>query len=607
MDDRDNIFDEFAAETLRLYHAASTTLEQLQSVFENHRAYLDGVVVSNKSRIKSFSSLSSKISRKRKLIPTYNVNDITDVVGFMFLTLSDRETRSALSLVTRILMDSGFIRHTAGRRELGEVSTREVTFYRRSGAENSDDGYSYGPEAQEFVGGATAKLAVPIRYVYRTRYNYGVISATVSTLVDGQVFNVPVEFQFKSLLTDALQQIDHRIFYGRDRFVPKGARGADFRGLEKLKVLQKLLDAADDYISGVLFPPDYSGEKSHPTVWIYDDRDWMAKLLEKAEIEVGLKEDILAAFAGKSALDSVANVESKSSQYIALAREFSSLSRDLIVERESFGEIENRILFALRIEEAACLLLTRAHELTTKAAHQLKSITTDEPAHPTGWFRLAQAIESQAEYQSEAEGWTSDVENSFREAFDAFQRARETISNLPLGTARRDLISEATEHYIAGHIDRLQAYTIWRMSSARRSSTGVARQDDFDDVTRALTISRQGLGSAYQWNPEKILNFMLEAREIGAQLDVSDELLPSIEEIREAVVQLSAEQLRTGGESISVLDTLLRGYRFLGDQAGELETAKKILDKVGSLQAHDGTASEVAVRRAWEAVRGSVT
>lgn len=201
-----------------------------------------------KSRVKDKRSLRRKISEKISSgRENYSAKDVTDLVGFRFITLFQHELLYLVEIFVDFLEDfqKKPINLFWGEGLLDCV--KEVIVYQSSVNE------TVYVSIYEFLQGRLSSRGFPIDFVKLQRKDslYSSVHMIVygNILIGGEVKTIPIEFQLRTAFEDVWGEMQHQLLYKNPHVDIKTREGMDLynEGNELLKILKDNLDSCSNH------------------------------------------------------------------------------------------------------------------------------------------------------------------------------------------------------------------------------------------------------------------------------------------------------------------------------------------------------------------------
>lgn len=387
-----------------------------------------------KSRIKSLDGLIEKVSRKQIQKPSYNIDDITDVIGIRFVVLFKKDIVVLIEKLVNIILsdkrpNNPFLNsiliesiYYKGNTSISNISEdisnlfRTIPFNNFS-EKNSQEGYS----SVHIV----LKLAIEN-----------------SPALTGYRF--PIEIQIRTVFEDAWGEIDHKYGYMKRRSDDPSSSHPTLNA--HLETLKKFVDACVDYADLIVAeseiqinPNDYSDTLLTPVSDNYNEilkseginEDYIKKLrdiVEKKE-KIMLSEDI--------------NNFEKISKLKDCLQEIIKIKSDYISNFHFSDEHIDIYIFYCMENQAFCNLVIKTDNSLIEAVSIYKNLHDLDTNNPIINMRYAQALGKAQQFDKSID--------MFKKSFDL---AKDKQSKFP--------VSDNDRAYVQVTAPKLTGYYIWQ-------------------------------------------------------------------------------------------------------------------------------------------------
>lgn len=428
-----------------------------------------------KGRVKQVDAIERKIERKKIDVPDYDLDNVTDILGFRFVTLFNRDTPDiADHLLGMVTSGAEFVSN-------GAALTQFIQYRAHSQLVPGSDGGSPIDPIESRLRDMISSRALDIKPKFETRPYYSSIHILFEYPVHG--VTVPVEIQIRSAFEDAYLEIDHKLFFDVDR--DKGFSEAERNAVRtEIRLLRSLLDNASDLAE--MIRARRTENVAEPGTGLkpnLDDAGWIDELVKSRGAD-GYKDIIqqfVALLTEKNNFDE--NPKQPPKSYEELAKKFESVEKDFNDRlREADADEISRLTplaYPIYQEGALCRLLTGDHEqaiVAQRAYDKLNGIgdqseDRSDPAlvkfdfarYPTAWFRSAQACSWQMETCDDPQQRAQLADDANYRYSEAWKRLIQLDKSDQSGE-----ISNTQRKYLRANLKRLQSFVFWRLSDMRR-------------------------------------------------------------------------------------------------------------------------------------------
>jgi ppGpp synthetase/RelA/SpoT-type nucleotidyltranferase len=576
--------------------------------------------LSYRGRVKREASVLEKISRKRRLRPSYNIDHVTDLVGIRFITLM----RLGIADVTESLLH--LLKGGAGSGKFRQAQLQEFKQFISSPPRDidPDTGESLNPLYEKLRGQLAESYpdGAPVELRIEPRAQYSGVHIVIGFSVDleGSKLVVPAEIQIRSVFEEAWGELDHKLFYKADR---SGIVTGERRRLavrRQLGILKSMLDTAADYaelISHTDPPgPDTPKPDIRPNL---DGVDY----IETIAMPITHGRDIIDEFIGlvreKRKIDST---RTSDDEYLGLADKFKELFDNEFsrIDIDEFPDDQRErvksVAFLMLMEQAISLFLGARESAVREAIALYEDITSkslypglEGKKYPTAWFRLG-----------EAKAWlmelSSDLAHRDRlaaEAFDAYATARKMLSAVP--KHEHFVIAPDQRVYLDENIERLQGFALWRASDLRRSRLGRVQAVDLQNVSGAWKVVEKrtrGMRAPFSIGELNLYNtatyFAVDGLNLCEALGEETKAFPGRPAIKNMLDTLEQQMVRLGFQDEKFSHTLMHGSLLLRDGERAARAAEEVMDAhvkadTSHLSPYQKDMHDRVAREAWAVMR----
>lgn len=515
-----------------------------------------------KSRVKSETKLVEKVNRKVREKADYELSHVTDVIGLRLITLFRNEIHQVLNEILKLIRHEKDLKPNPFEKCLFE----EVIIYTNA------------PSYDPFLADLKAVLAENEIEPKITQSKEGYSSVHIVTrlvdgtklkLNDGEVdHKLPIEIQIRSVFEDAWGEIDHKFGYvvragkNNENVVQNAALIQPH-----LQVLKQFTDACAQY-ADIIYKsattPVVVQDSVGKIVSVPSDDKVISRFKALGVPEKFCNMYLEGRLLREKALERVAEDKARGqSECLKVATYFLGLNQE--AENE-LVEGAGRSLYSYyaKMNEALCLLSTDSPAHVTLSESIYLKLREQYPTYPLVKFRLAQANGRLGRVDDSIYLYLETRTEIAEMATSAAQHG-EWPDNLPLGDY---------EH-ISGHLPKLLGYQYWKKSEHEADRGTKLRL-----LLEAFNATREGL--KVKSDDVKICNNLAYyATEYLSILD--GESTPESEDLGMLLLQCLVVMERSVGEvdpDISMLDTMMRAYRFLGNVPLAKKTAEQIIVQV---------------------------
>jgi len=577
-----------------------------------------------RGRVKGDESIREKVRKKRLTTPDYTIDDITDLVGFRFVTMM----RMGIADVTDALLSLLVAPPHEAPGDFGGATLKQFTQH------ISPPPQDINPETGEWIDPLSDKLeaqfaaryngAPPFKFKPEIRAQYSGVHLIVEFPVPiAPELTISAEFQVRSVFEEAWAELDHKLFYKADN---AGLLIGERRRLAlsgHLGILKSLLDTAANYAE-LISQTDPTGPDG-PKLDIRPDIDgdhYAEEVAGPIKHRRDVIEDFLALMREKRLVDSkrMSGDESLEGVYVGLANKFKDLfdKRFSQIEPTDFPKDQRdrvrSLAFLILMEQAISWFLGEKDTPVRNAIALYETITTkrvygslEGKNFPTAWFRLGEAKVWLLENAKDAD----ERERLAREAADAFARARKTLSAVP--KENRLIIAPEQRAYLNWNIERLQGFALWRLSDLRREAVGASPGLlDLENVREAWkAVKKHALALTIPFTDDQLnlfntaTYFATDGLQLCARLDKPTMEFPSLKVLKQMLDTLEKQMrvLDTRGERFA--HTLMFGFIHLGDEERAVRYAEAVMDaahekiRSGRLSPYQKDMHDRVAREAW--------
>jgi ppGpp synthetase/RelA/SpoT-type nucleotidyltranferase len=600
-------------ELYRMIAAAGIFMPRLEATIYHSEQFNTVYVV--RTRIKKHSRLKDKIESKRAEAgrSTYCLGDVSDVIGVRFISLYRRDIIAAISSVLELVAGESPVEPNA----LRGITLTELKSYTSNSIPDED---AVNIELRSLYDPVyAARTGVPLELIPRSRYSSVHIVLKVAVQHEGAQFVVPIEMQFRSVFEDAWAEIDHQLLYELGRYGQPIDEPRRESIAQHMTILKKLVDTAADYADVIRRTEVEPPEQPSPIPRNLDGVNYIRELVQRAKLPKTLGDELASILTEKTELDDLierGSAEASVLRYSIIAIKLSTLRSSVpTVSAKSERAAISAIQFSIIMEEALCRLLSNDSGQLRISLDLYRSVVSGFPSFPAGWFRSAQAHQRLADI---SDPLSNEAAEAASIAFEQFNKATVTLNECRSLRANQRIltISPDQEKYIAKNAARLQGFVRWRLSDRRRLAGAPTTTVDLEDLISAFEVNHKAFVSENNVSASiKLANnsvyYATEAIQIATELGSYPDDLPKKAKIMEMLVIL--DDVQSHADNILYLDTIVRGYKIVGENQKAVLIARHILDLNSAPDIDDSRtgvspyvleATDRAVKFAWTVVRG---
>ena len=546
-------------------------------------------VYARRHRIKSLAGIEAKvrIKRRKPASKDYHWRNITDIVGFRFITLYRDDIPAVSEVILRAL--AGLHIDSVAGCPFARSEITEVRLFMSNTLPANDH---FASRVKDLV----SRVHLPGDHWTFAGPELGERYSSIHFLtgLQNHGLRVPFEIQIRSVFEDAWGEVDHAALYEPRR------EGRPLEGIFALierqsNALKKLMDSAADFADGLRS----MSKVDQPPLPMVRPTIEGSNFVETVCKEIDAPADVIAALMSllseKESLDAeVAQnpLHPKRVNYIAIAEGIAALR----AEQESPSgflagvnppDERAELAYLMMMEESISRVLSFADDQLLRAIEILTQVSAEFPDHPVAWLRFGEANERFLESQLE---WGPECEAVAATGEAAYRRAGETLAGLGALDGRRAMFaaSPMQRAYVDDNLGRMHAFLVWRVESRRRGAAP-ANAATLAAVAEALAITHRAAQTVKSEGPrQRLLNSMCyyaaETIEIARKLGKPPPLACSEAELLDWVRKIDEPAPSEVAErALPVWDTLAFAYGMLGESAEARRCAWQVLDLCGRL------------------------
>lgn len=566
-----NIADRDELEVMDALRGATDLRDRLLVTLSAGTPSVADLAYALKVRVKEDYKILQKISKKRDERPDYGVKDVTDLVGLRIITLYRLDAMeiipALLDLIKADLSETGvfvadsirevFIYSTNPKGDAQKLPDRVLALFRANEL-GKIAAIKERPENYTSI-----HIVLQGRGKYRDSYR-----------------SIPIEIQVRTAFEDVWGEIDHALKYKREQaqaLERSSSRDEDrlFTSLAHLNVLKTMIDGIAQYADQIKLQLDeLDGRRMrYSTSKVAEDAS--ARLASLPDLPADLRDDILRAVSesrpytdGTADTDTLERVERLRASITDLA----NVERAVDATEGLRPKTSREARFVIRME----LALVHFH---------LGNLLED------GSAQLKQAVDIYTSLETTFPDRLV-VQYRFARVLDAMGSRSEAIEKLRSVVRRLNAKGESTprDHWIRSAAPRLLGVLLWEEAQS------VRRREDAPGETpsRVLDLLKQAyvqtlvahdvqvfddpLAAAEPSEKAKAANnllyFSLEYFGAGGEPDADARL--TVDEVQRYLDELNAAKPAKLTD-IHVVDTVRRGYRYLGDVGRERAASNRLL------------------------------